>query len=111
MSEIRTGLHVGLKQETMEQRIDVNERYSKVNQELEDTVASMAKIMRVRQQSGELSEPLQKHLVELKRRKDEIYTRCMEIKKEAKPWNPWFLQPERRKPCGRQYISWRSHQH
>ena len=54
MSEIRTGLHVGLKQETMEQRIDVNERYSKVNQELEDTVASMAKIMRVRQQSGEL---------------------------------------------------------
>ena len=83
MSEIRTGLHVGLKQETMEQRIDVNERYSKVNQELEDTVASMAKIMRVRQQSGELSEPLQKHLVELKRRKDEIYTRCMEIKKEA----------------------------
>ncbi len=83
MSELRTGLHVGLKQETMEQHIDVNERYSKVNQELEDTVASMAKIMRVRQQSGELSEPLQKHLVELKRRKDEIYTRCMEIKKEA----------------------------
>ncbi len=83
MSEIRTGLHVGLKPEIMNKRIEVNERYSKANAELEDVVTSMAKILRVRQQSGELSEQLQKHLDEFKQKKDEIYSRCMEVKKEA----------------------------
>ena len=83
MSEIRTGLHVGLKPEMMEKRVEVNERYSKANAELEEIVASMAKILRVRQQSGELSEQLQKRLDELKRKKIELYSQCMEVKKEA----------------------------
>ncbi len=83
MSEIKTGLHVGLKPETIDKRIEVNERYSKANEELEEVVAGMAKILRVRQQSGELSEQLQKYLDELKRKKEEIYSHCMEVKKEA----------------------------
>lgn len=83
LSEIRTGLHVGMKEDMMHRRIEVNMRYDKLNAEMEEIVASMAKILRVRQQSGELSESLQKHLVELKRRKDELYAQCMEVKKEA----------------------------
>ena len=43
----------------------------------------MAKILRVRQKTGELSEQLQEHLVLLKKRKDEVYRKCMEIKKQA----------------------------
>jgi len=82
-SEIKTGLHAGLKPGMMDKHIEINERYSKANQQLDEVVASMAKILRVRQQTGELSEQLQQHLVDLKAQKDEIYKRCMEIKKEA----------------------------
>lgn len=83
MSEIKTGLHVGLKPGVMDKRMEINERYSKASEELDEIVSSMAKILRVRQQTGELSEQLQAHLVDLKARKDGVYKRCMEIKKEA----------------------------
>jgi len=82
-SEIKTGLHAGLKPGMMDKHIEINSRYSEANQELDEVVAGMAKILRVRQQTGELSEQLQQHLVALKGKKDEIYKRCMEIKKEA----------------------------
>ncbi|MBO5031855.1 MAG: DUF342 domain-containing protein [Lachnospiraceae bacterium] len=82
-SEIKTGIHVGVLPEIMDKRMTVNEEYSKVNQELDEVVAGMAKILRVRQQTGELSEPLQAHLDDLKARKDEVYARCMELKKRA----------------------------
>ena len=82
-SEIKTGIHVGVLPETMEKRIAVNEEYSKLNQELEDIVAGMAKILRVRQQTGELSEQLQNHLSVLKTKKDEVYQKCMAVKKRA----------------------------
>lgn len=82
-SEIKTGIHVGVLPETMEKRIAVNEEYSKLNQELEEVVAGMAKILRVRQQTGELSEQLQNHLSVLKTRKDEVYQKCMEAKKRS----------------------------
>ena len=39
--------------------------------------------MRVRQQTGDLSVQLQEHLQELKKKKDDIYSRCVEIKKRA----------------------------
>ena len=83
MSEIKTGLHAGVLPDMMEKRIAVNEEYSIVNKELEDIVEGMAKILRVRQKTGELSEQLQEHLVLLKKRKDEVYRKCMEIKKQA----------------------------
>ena len=83
MSEIKTGLHAGVLPDMMEKRIAVNEEYSFVNKELEDIVEGMAKILRVRQKTGELSEQLQEHLVLLKKRKDEVYRKCMEIKKQA----------------------------
>lgn len=83
MSEIKTGLHAGLLPDMMEKRIAVNEEYSTVNKELEEIVEGMAKILRVRQKTGELSEQLQEHLVSLKRRKDEVYRKCIEIKKQA----------------------------
>ena len=82
-SEIKTGLHVGVMPEMMEKRVAVNEEYGKLSQELDDIVAGMAKILRVRQQTGELSEQLQAHLAELKKRKDEIYAKCVEVKKRA----------------------------
>lgn len=82
-SEIKTGIHVGVLPETMEKRIEINEEYSKLNQELEEVVAGMAKILRVRQQTGELSEQLQNHLDALKARKDEVYQKCMAAKKRA----------------------------
>jgi hypothetical protein len=43
----------------------------------------MAKLLRVRQQTGSLSEQLQSHLNGLKERKDEVYEKCAEIKKRA----------------------------
>lgn len=82
-SEIKTGIHVGVMPEIMEKRIAVNEEYSKANQELDAVAAGMAKILRVRQQTGELSEQLQAHLNEMKVRKDEIYAKCTELKKRA----------------------------
>lgn len=83
MSEIKTGLHAGVMPEMMEKRIAINEEYNLVNRELEEIVEGMSKILRVRQKTGELSEQLQTHLMELKKRKDEVYQRCMEIKKQA----------------------------
>lgn len=83
MSEIKTKLHVGVEEEIMEQRMAVNEEFDAANKELDEVVGGMAKILRVRQQTGELSEQLQKHLVELKLRKDEVYGRCMEAKKKS----------------------------
>ncbi len=83
MSEIKTGLHAGVLPDMMEKRIAVNEEYSTVNKELEEIVESMAKILRVRQKTGELSEQLQQHLAQLKKKKDEVYQRCMEVKKQA----------------------------
>lgn len=83
MSELKTGIHVGVMPEIMEKRIEVNEEYSKLNQELDEVAASMAKILRVRQQTGELSEQLQAHLDELKKKKNEIYIRCIRAKKRA----------------------------
>lgn len=83
MSEIKTGLHVGVEAEVMEKRMAINEEYDAANKELDELVGGMAKILRVRQQTGELSEQLQNHLNELKAKKDEVYGRCMEAKKKA----------------------------
>ena len=83
MSEIKTGIHVGVMPEIMEQRIAMNEEYTKLNQELDEVAARMAKILRVRQQTGELSEQLQAHLNELKTKKSEIYIRCIRTKKQV----------------------------
>lgn len=82
-SEIKTGIHVGVMPDIMEKRIAVNEEYNKYNKELDDVVAGMAKILRVRQQAGELSEPLQAHLNALKVKKNEIFAKCAELKKTA----------------------------
>jgi len=82
-SEIKTGIHVGVMPEIMEKRLEVNEEYSKLNQELDDVVAGMSKILRVRQQTGELSEQLQERLTTLKARKDEVFQKCAEVKKRA----------------------------
>ena len=82
-SEIKTRIHVGVMPEMMEQRVAVNEEYSKAHVELDDIVAGMAKILRVRQQTGELSEQLQTRLNELRVQKDEVYAKCMEVKKRA----------------------------
>ena len=91
-SEIKTGLHVGLMPEMMEKRIAVNEEYSTLSQELDDVVAGMAKILRVRQQTGELSEALQEHLVELKKKKDEVYAKCVDAKKRANELESLVMQ-------------------
>ena len=82
-SEIKTGIHVGVLPDIMEKRMAVTEEYNKTNAELDDVVAGMAKILRVRQQTGELSEQLQAHLDDLKNRKNEIYTKCVELKRSA----------------------------
>lgn len=82
-SEIRTRLHVGLLPEMIEKRVEINEEYDSVNRELDEIAVGMSKILRVRQQTGELSEQLQDHLQELKKKKDDIYNRCVEIKKHA----------------------------
>lgn len=82
-SEIKTGIHVGAMPDLMEKRIEMNETYAKLNEELDDVVAGMAKILRVRQQTGELSEQLQIRLTELKERKDEVYAECMRAKKQV----------------------------
>jgi hypothetical protein len=82
-SEIKTLLHTGVMPDIMEKRISVNEEYTKYNDELDEIVAGMAKLLRVRQQTGSLSEQLQSHLNGLKERKDEVYEKCAEIKKRA----------------------------
>jgi len=82
-SEIKTGIHVGVMPEIMEQRITLNEEYMKLNQELDAVAASMAKILRVRQQTGELSEQLQAHLSDLKKKKSDIYIKCIRTKKQV----------------------------
>jgi hypothetical protein len=82
-SEIKTLVHTGVMPDIMEKRIAVNEEYSKLNQELDEIVSGMAKILRVRQQTGELSEQLQTHLNDLKNRKDEIFQQCTEAKQRA----------------------------
>jgi uncharacterized protein (DUF342 family) len=82
-SEIKTLLHTGVMPDIMEKRIAVNEEYSKYSNELDEIVAGMAKLLRVRQQSGSLSDQLQTHLNGLKERKDEIYAKCTEVKKRA----------------------------
>ena len=83
MSEIKTGIHVGVMPEIMEQRIAMNEEYMKLNQELDEVAAGMAKILRVRQQTGELSEQLQAHLDDLKKKKSDIYIKCIRAKKQV----------------------------
>lgn len=92
MSEIKTNLHVGVMPEMMERRIAVNEEYAKLNQELDNVVASMAKILRVRQQTGELSEQLQAHLEDLKQKKNEVYAQCMEVKQRADKLESMVMQ-------------------
>lgn len=82
-SEIKTGVHVGVLPELLEKRIEVSQKYSKLNEELDEIVLGMAKILRVRQQTGELTEQLQQHLELLKDKKDEVYRVCVEMKKEA----------------------------
>ena len=82
-SEIKTGIHVGVMPEIMEQRITLNEEYTKMNQELDAVATSMAKILRVRQQTGELSEQLQAHLNDLKKKKSDIYIKCIRTKKQV----------------------------
>lgn len=90
-SEIKTGLHVGVMPEMIEQRANVNAQYAKLNEELESIVEGMAKILRVRQKTGELSEQLQVHLNSLKERKDEIYAKCLEVKKTADEYEQIIL--------------------
>ena len=92
MSELKTNLHVGVMPEMMEKRIAVNEEYSKLSEELDDVVASMAKILRVRQQTGELSEQLQVHLVNLRNKKNEVTSKCNEAKKRAEKYETMVLQ-------------------
>lgn len=92
LSEIKTSIHVGVMPEIMEQRVNVNEEYNMLSRELDDVVASMAKILRVRQQTGELSEQLQERLNGLKDKKDEIYAKCMEVKKRADKLENTVLQ-------------------
>lgn len=82
-SEIKTCVHVGVLPEIMEKRAEVSQEYAKLNAELDEIVVGMAKILRVRQQTGELSEQLQGHLETLKNKKDEVYKKCMEMKKEV----------------------------
>ena len=82
-SEIKTGIHVGVMPDLMEKRIEVNDEYNKLNQELDDVVAAIAKILRVRQQTGELSEQLQTRLEKLKAKKDAVFVKCAEAKKHA----------------------------
>ena len=91
-SEIKTGLHVGVMPEMIEQRAAVNSEYAKLNEELEAVVEGMAKILRVRQKTGELSEQLQLHLNELKERKDDIYSKCIEVKKRAEDYEMLMMQ-------------------
>ncbi len=82
-SEIRTGIHVGVLPELMEKRMEVSQEYGKLNAQLDEIVVSMARILRVRQQTGELSDQLKAHLEDLKEKKDEVYRKCMQLKKEA----------------------------
>lgn len=82
-SEIKTVLHVGVEPEVIEKSNLVNEEYRTVNEELDEIVGGIAKILRVRQQTGELSEQLTNHLINLKNRKDEVFIRCNEAKKKA----------------------------
>lgn len=82
-SEIKTCVHVGVLPEIMEKRAEVSQEYAKLNAELDEIVVGMARILRVRQQTGELSEQLQGHLETLKKKKDEVYKKCMEMKKEV----------------------------
>ena len=82
-SEIKTGIHIGVLPELLDRRMEVSQQYGKLNEELDEIVLGMAKVLRVRQQTGELSEQLQQHLESLKDRKDEVYKKCVETKKEA----------------------------
>lgn len=82
-SEIKTGVHIGVLPELLERRMEVSNQYAKLNEELDEIVLGMAKVLRVRQQTGELSEQLQEHLESLKNKKDEVYKKCMDTKKEA----------------------------
>lgn len=82
-SEIKTCVHVGVLPEIMEKRMEVSQEYGKLNAELDEIVVGMARILRVRQQTGEISEQLQSHLEALKKKKDEVYKKCMEMKKEV----------------------------
>lgn len=82
MSEIKTLLHAGIQPEISEQRIEIAGQYEAVSKELDEIVSGMAKILRVRQQTGELSEQLEKHLDELKKKKDEVYVKSVKIKKQ-----------------------------
>lgn len=82
-SEIKTNVHVGVLPEIMEKRIEVSQKYGKLNTELDEIVVGMARILRVRQQTGELSEQLKERLEDLKEKKDEVYKKCMTMKKEA----------------------------
>lgn len=82
MSEIKTYLHAGIEPKLSEKRMEISARYEKTNKELDEIVSGMAKILRVRQQTGDLSEQLETHLNELKKRKNEVFVRCAEVKKE-----------------------------
>jgi hypothetical protein len=83
LSEIRTLVHTGVMPDIMEQRINIIEEYNRYNAELDEAVAGIGKLLRVRQQAGSLTQPLQNHLDELKRRKDEVFAKCTEIKKKV----------------------------
>jgi hypothetical protein len=65
----------------MEQKIKATDEYARCTEELDEIVAGMAKILRVRQQTGMLSDALQNHLDGLKQRKNEIFAKCNDIKK------------------------------
>jgi hypothetical protein len=82
-SEIKTILHTGVMPDIMEEKINATEEYTRCTEELDEIVAGMAKILRVRQQTGTLSEALQNHLDGLKQRKNEIFEQCTQIKKRA----------------------------
>ena len=82
-SEIRTNVHVGLLPELLEKRIEISQKYTKLNEELDEIVMGMAKILRIRQQTGELSEQFNEQLEMLKDKKNEVYDVCMDLKQEA----------------------------
>lgn len=80
LSEIKTLLHVGVMQDTVEKCGELTKQYTLASKELDETVEAMSKILRVRQQTGELSIPLQVKLSDLKEKKNTIYLKCTELK-------------------------------
>lgn len=81
ISEIKTYLHSGYKEEDYQKYADLSSQEKKMNKDLDDIVGDMTKILKVRNQGGTILKTQKLKVLELNKKKSELCTQIEDIKK------------------------------